>query len=343
MVLFFAILPSVVQAHAWWGEGARDTDWILRHGGSLVRYTIRGKASSDAYKARMYLTGAAGAGGGAAETAERGDVIEIEYGSKATFDDAINNLYKVIVFRGSDSEISAEFFARPGEIVDLHFDLYEDKSYQSKTIAYRGDQISLTSESSEYVRPTDLEFSKTKKKPEPKEKEKASPSKKEDSEESAEQQEQEETKDDSKEEDREIEEENEKKAEADKEEDENRGAGKAEVFRSEFEARKEKIESLERGFEEEWNKEKERNRLVYLFRGPSRARIEVLKGKLRGLKSEFSESKKLKELAFDDATKKEAGSLITDTEEKMKQELDRLKKISREASFWERAKSFFAS
>ncbi|MFW5885046.1 MAG: hypothetical protein ACOCUF_02355 [Patescibacteria group bacterium] len=337
LVLFFAILPSVVQAHAWWGEGARDKDWILRHGGSLVNYTIKGKASSDAYKVRMYLMGAKGAGGGAAETAERGDVVEIEYGSEATFDDAINNLYKVIVFKGTDKKISAEFFARPGKVIDVHFDLYEDEVYQSKKIVYRGDQILLIPESSKYVKPEDLEFSKIEKKPEPDEKEETSQGKKEDAKESAEQ---EKIKDDSKEEDRESEEENEKKAEAVKEEDENRRDGKAEDFQNEFEVRKEKIASLERGFEEEWNKEKQTNKLIYLLRGPSQARIESLKDKLRKLKSEFSEAKKLEDSAFNEKTEKEVDSLIVDTEEKIKQKLAQLKEINRETSFRERVKSF---
>jgi hypothetical protein len=160
--VLFLLLPLAAWADGWWGEGYRDKSWVLRHGGSIVNYSIKGKAKSDSYKARMYLMGASGASGKASEEAKKGDVIEIEYGSKGEFDDAINNAYKVIVFRGTEKKISTEFFAKPGEIVDIHFDLYEDKVYQSKKTVYQESQIKLTPSSSKYVEITNPGVSKKK-------------------------------------------------------------------------------------------------------------------------------------------------------------------------------------
>lgn len=338
--LVLAIFPLSVQADAWWGEGAMDKDWILKHGGSLVNYTIKGKANPDDYKVRMYLMGARGAGGGAAEMAERGDVVEVEHGSEATFDDGINNLYKIIVFKGTDKKISTEFFVRPGEVVDIHFDLYEEEVYQSKKIVYRGDRILLTPESSKYVKPADLEFSKIKKTPEPEEKENSSSSEGEKAEENAMQEEREETKKDSSKGSRESESKKKKETERNKEEKDKRRKEELEIFQSRMETQKEKMESLESDFSQEWNEERDRSALIYLFKGPSRKRIESLQEKLIKLKNEFLETKKLEDLAFDEETKRELDSLIADMEEKIKQKLDQLKEINKETSFWERVKSF---
>lgn len=152
----FILLPSFVSADGWWGKGAKDKNWVLEHGGTLIYYQIKGKADPDKYKVRMYLSGAVGAGGGNANKAKAGDVIEMETGSKAVFDDAINNKYKIIVFLKNKEEMSKTVHARPGEVIKLFFDIEEDFVRQERTVVYPKNKIKLTSESAKYINASEL-------------------------------------------------------------------------------------------------------------------------------------------------------------------------------------------
>ncbi len=152
--LFFKL--EFANADAWWGKGAMDRNWVLKHGGSIIYYQIKGKAQSDQYEVKMFLLGKEGAGGDNSNKAKKGDLIETEYGAEAHFDDAINNEYEIKVYKGEKKEISTEITARPGEITRIVFDLYKNKTITTKEIVYRNHQITLTPESAKWVSSSQL-------------------------------------------------------------------------------------------------------------------------------------------------------------------------------------------
>ncbi|MFO7807625.1 MAG: hypothetical protein R6V40_04380 [Candidatus Moraniibacteriota bacterium] len=155
---FLLFASNNVLADAWWGEGFRDENWVLKHGGSLIYYQIKGKADPEKYKVRMYLLGSSGAGGHASDEAEAGDIIEMEEGGgEGVFDDAINNQYKIIVFKGGEDLISKKVSALPGKIIRLHFDVEKDIVSHSVETAYNPRQINLIPESSKYISATQLD------------------------------------------------------------------------------------------------------------------------------------------------------------------------------------------
>lgn len=151
LALFLQSWPVFVFADAWWGKGARDKDWVLRHGGSLIYYEIEGGGDADEYEAILYLEGKKGAGGGNADKAEKGDVIENETGRNSLFDDAINNEYRIDFFRNGEKDKSVDLIARPGEIIEIIFDI--DKDLVRKKIArrYAKDQLFVNINSSKWI------------------------------------------------------------------------------------------------------------------------------------------------------------------------------------------------
>lgn len=158
IVLTLQLLPSFVLASAWWGRGAPiSKDWVLEHGGTLISYEIENYDKTAQYTAEMYLLGATGAGGDASNKAKKGDLIENESGVKATFDDAINNKYKIKIFEDGDSKMSKEVTARPGEKVELIFDLEKDKVTEKTKVVYAKDEIKLTSESAKYIKLSEID------------------------------------------------------------------------------------------------------------------------------------------------------------------------------------------
>ncbi|MEA3273408.1 MAG: hypothetical protein U9Q72_02330 [Patescibacteria group bacterium] len=108
ILVILLTLPGIAQADAWWGEGYRKPDWVRANGGTIVYYAIKGKKSSDRYKARMY---------------QGGERIEIEYGSSGVFDDAKNGAYNISAYEGSKKIGTVNFSACPGGTLYANFDV----------------------------------------------------------------------------------------------------------------------------------------------------------------------------------------------------------------------------
>jgi hypothetical protein len=168
-LLIFQATPNFADASAWWGTGARDKDWILKRGGTLIRYEIKNTKKSDDIVARMYLLGATGAGGGASQKAKAGDLIETESGKSATFDDAINNEYEIKIFQNEKLKLSTKVVARPGEILKLTFNLKNDSVKKQVRVVYSQNEIIPNDKSAKYVKPVASQktrLNKVEKKPE---------------------------------------------------------------------------------------------------------------------------------------------------------------------------------
>ena len=108
ILVVLLILPELARADAWWGEGYRQPEWVKTNGGTIVYYSIKGKKSSDKYKARMY------------QGSKR---IEIEYGSSGVFDDAKSGTYSISAHEGSKKIGTVNFSACPGGTLYANFDV----------------------------------------------------------------------------------------------------------------------------------------------------------------------------------------------------------------------------
>ncbi len=159
-VLALQLAPVFVSADAWWGYGARDKDWILKRGGTLIHYEIKGAKNPGEYSAKMYLLGKTGAGGGNKTSAKAGDLIETESGISATFDDAINNKYRIKIYQNNSLKMSTDVTAHPGEIINLVFDLKKGTVEKKTKVVYKKNQIVLNSDSSKYISPVGLDVQK---------------------------------------------------------------------------------------------------------------------------------------------------------------------------------------
>ena len=124
-VLFFCVSIESVSADAWWGEGYRPPNWVLAHGGTIIKYRVTGTSHADRYKAMMF---------------RNGQYVEVEFGKHATFDDAKNGAYLINFYkckgscthqkydrktklRSRDKLVaSITIIARPGESNELIFD-----------------------------------------------------------------------------------------------------------------------------------------------------------------------------------------------------------------------------
>lgn len=109
------------------GEGGRKQEWVLEHGGTIIKYEI-GNISGDSneYKAVMYD--------------DEGDYVEKEFGTKAKFDDAKNDKYKIKAYRveggiidrtthkGGKEFASIKVTAHPGETIKIKFDYKKKKA-----------------------------------------------------------------------------------------------------------------------------------------------------------------------------------------------------------------------
>jgi len=131
LLIVFAFPASVnlALANAWWGKGARDLDWVLKHGGTVIRCEINDiSGNSSEYKAVMYR--------------DDGHYVEKEFGTKMTFDDAIDGKYKISAYRGGTVDrttykggkkfSSITFRAHPGEAIKIKFN-YKKKSAKMTT------------------------------------------------------------------------------------------------------------------------------------------------------------------------------------------------------------------
>ncbi len=68
------------DAAAWWGEGYKTPEWVLKHGGTIIHYHIVNTNHADKYKAMMF---------------QNGKYVEVEFGNNEHFDDAINGTYTI--------------------------------------------------------------------------------------------------------------------------------------------------------------------------------------------------------------------------------------------------------
>ncbi len=130
LLAFCLVLPvHSALANAWWGYGARSKDWVLDHGGTIIKCEIddyHGKSSE--YKMVMYR--------------DDGHYVEKEFGTKVTFDDAKDGDYKISAYRGGTEDrttykggkkfASIKFTAHPGETIKIEFD-YKDKKAEMTT------------------------------------------------------------------------------------------------------------------------------------------------------------------------------------------------------------------
>lgn len=128
LAILFPVFVELAFANAWWGEGARDLDWVLKHGGTVIRCEINDiSGDSSEYKAVMY---------------KKGRYAEKEFGTKMTFDDAKGGKYKISAYRGGTLDrttykggkkfASIEFTAHPGETIRIKFN-YKKKSAKMTT------------------------------------------------------------------------------------------------------------------------------------------------------------------------------------------------------------------
>lgn len=125
LVFSFFIFSNSVFANAWWGYGARDRDWILKHERTIVKCEIDNHhGDSSEYKMVMYN--------------DDGRYVEKEFGTRVTFDDAKEGDYKISAYRGGTEDrttykggkkfASIEFTAHPGETIRIEFDYKKKKA-----------------------------------------------------------------------------------------------------------------------------------------------------------------------------------------------------------------------
>ncbi len=123
--MMFFLCSQTVWAAAWWGEGYRKPGWVVKHGGTIINYSIINAKNTKRYKAMMF---------------QNGKYVEVEFGNNETFDDAKNGTYVIHFYkckkscmphkydkktkiRGNDKKVaSITIVARPGETNNLIFD-----------------------------------------------------------------------------------------------------------------------------------------------------------------------------------------------------------------------------
>lgn len=138
--LLILAFPLETQAAAWWGEGSRKDEWVLERGGAMIFYQVEGESNNPEYKARMYL---------------KDELIETEKNARGVFDDAINNTYKIVIFKGEEAVISTEVVVRPGEEIKFLFDLKENE-VKKESVLLPANKIRLNSKSAQYIKPSDI-------------------------------------------------------------------------------------------------------------------------------------------------------------------------------------------
>ena len=128
---FFMALPTAfVDADAWWGKGYRSPEWVLSHGGTVIRsQTVGSKANN--YKGILR---------------KDGKYVEVEFGKRMVFDDAKDGTYTISYYncnkdcnyqktdnkkkiRGNDSlKDTITVVARPGQTVYIEFNTETKKA-----------------------------------------------------------------------------------------------------------------------------------------------------------------------------------------------------------------------
>jgi len=123
-VSFFSGIVRDVSADAWWGEGYQTPEWVLKHGGTIIKYTVIGTSHPKDYKAMMFRDG---------------KYVEVEFGKSAKFDDAKNGTYLINFYKCHKGCMDQKFYkktkirdkdkliasisivARPGQVNNLVF------------------------------------------------------------------------------------------------------------------------------------------------------------------------------------------------------------------------------
>ena len=115
LMIFFLCLQAKAEADSWWGDGYREREWVLSHGGTIIEYQIIAKGSDGKYKAILY---------------KNGKVVEWENGKTGKFDDPKDATYVVKAFKGGVKErktseggdeilASGPIVAHPGETIKV--------------------------------------------------------------------------------------------------------------------------------------------------------------------------------------------------------------------------------
>ncbi|MDQ1284440.1 MAG: hypothetical protein QG620_788 [Patescibacteria group bacterium] len=145
IVLSFCLFSAgEVLAQSWWGDGVKSHDWILKHGGALIRFEIVNK-SGEAWEYKTVMT-------------RSGKNIEAEVGKQGIFDDAKPGRekptkYKVTFYRGGDGQ--KNFDNKGSEIKSITLDLHAGEfvtlklDYSKKKISMRTDYVKLEEEENE--------------------------------------------------------------------------------------------------------------------------------------------------------------------------------------------------
>lgn len=136
IVMLLSVVTDFASADSWWGYGARRPDWVLSHGGTIIRFEIEDTSGEDnEYKAVMYDAD--------------GDYVEKEFGVRGLFDDAKKGVYVIKAVRGEGNlefRTSAKggkkfaeikVTAHPGETMKIKF------NYKKKTAKMTTDYFKL--------------------------------------------------------------------------------------------------------------------------------------------------------------------------------------------------------
>ncbi|HOW60211.1 MAG TPA: hypothetical protein P5548_03340 [Candidatus Moranbacteria bacterium] len=131
IILFIGLIlmpSSLAWADAWWGHGSKSFDWILKNGGTIIRWQIEDiSKEADNWKAVMFDS--------------KGKYVEVEYGQKGVFDDAKNGVYTIKAYKGiKDHEThkggklfaSITVTAHPGETINIKFN-YKNETARMTT------------------------------------------------------------------------------------------------------------------------------------------------------------------------------------------------------------------
>lgn len=134
IVMLLSVVTDFASADSWWGYGARRPDWVLSHGGTIIRFEVEDTSGEDnEYKAVMYDAD--------------GDYVEKEFGVKGLFDDAKKGMYVIKAVRGEGNlefRTSAKggkkfaeikVTAHPGETMKIKF------NYKKKKVSMTTDYV----------------------------------------------------------------------------------------------------------------------------------------------------------------------------------------------------------
>lgn len=133
LMVIGVVFSGIVSADSWWGDGAKTHKWILKHGGSLIRFEIINR-KGDASEYKVILT-------------KKGRNVEVEVGKDGIFDDALPGEYKVTFYRGGNGQKS--FSGKGKDVGSIKLDVHAGEQIWLK-FNYEKRKISMTTD---YVKP----------------------------------------------------------------------------------------------------------------------------------------------------------------------------------------------